>query len=201
MNVLTEGESHENHYSHTLKNELNTDSDELNLIEAAQTNPAAFDVLYQRYLTRIYRYLRTRLSNQEEAVDLTQEVFLQALDALPNYRFRGVPFAAWLFRIAYHAVADVYRHRRSDVSWDSLSDFPSINEQNPEALMLQQEKLLRLRELLAKLDPYKRELLALRFGAGLSTTEIAIVVNKKPETVKKQLTRTVQFLKEQYHER
>lgn len=74
-------------------------------------------------------------------------------------------------------------------------------EQDPEALVLQKETLFRIRELLAKLDPYKRELLVLRFGAGLSASEIAIVIGKRTATVKKQLTRTIQSLQEQYHER
>ena len=202
VNGLSEGETHGSLHKDVLKNKLSTESDEIKLIEAAQTDPAAFEILYQRNLARIYRYLRTRVGSEEEASDLTQQVFLQALDALPNYRFRGVPFAAWLFRIAYHLVTDVYRHRRNDVSWDSLPDiFQSTAEQDPEALVLQRENLFRIRELLAKLDPYKRELLVLRFSAGLSTSEIAIVVGKRAATVKKQLTRTIQSLQEQYHER
>ena len=202
VNGLPEGEPHRSHHNNALKNELSTESDEIKLIEAAQANPEAFEVLYQRNLARIYRYLRTRVGSEEEASDLTQQVFLQALDALPNYRSKGVPFAAWLFRIAYHLVTDVYRHHRNDVSWDSLPDiFQSTMEQDPEALVLQKENLIRVRELLAKLDPYKRELLALRFGAGLSASEIAMVIGKRTATVKKQLTRTIQTLQEQYHER
>lgn len=168
------------------------------LVEAAKANPAAFEPLYQRYKARIYRYLFLRVRREEDAADLTQQVFLKALSALPGYRTRGLPFAAWLFRIAYHTVSDTYRRKKSAVSWDVLADDEYlIAEVDLENHVLQQERLTHLRQLLDQLAPYKRELLALRFSAGLSATEIALVVGKSQAAVKKQLTRTIQGLKEQ----
>ncbi len=175
---------------------------EIALIEAAQANPAAFDILYQRYLTRVYSYLRARLDSDEDAADLTQQVFLQVLDALPGYQWRGIPFAAWLFQIARHAATDAYRRRRTNLSLDALPlTLVPPSEQDLEAMILRQENLARLKTLLAKLDPSKRELLALRFAAGLSAPQIAAIVGKSPAAVKKQLTRILQALKEHYHER
>lgn len=181
----------------------NAERDEKAMIEAAQADPAAFELLYRRYLARVYRYLRSRLANTEDAADMTQQVFLQALDALPGYRqHEEIPFAAWLFQIARHAVTDAYRSRRNAISWDSLSEvFLPALEQDPETIVLQEERLARLRMLLSKLDADKRELLALRFAAGLSSPQIALVVGKSPAAVKKQLTRILQTLKEQYHAR
>jgi RNA polymerase sigma-70 factor (ECF subfamily) len=72
-------------------------------IQAAQLDIAAFEPLYLRYRERIYGYLRTRLKSDEDATDLTQQVFLQAMHAPPRYKSRGVPFAVWLFRIARNA--------------------------------------------------------------------------------------------------
>ncbi|MDQ2713998.1 MAG: sigma-70 family RNA polymerase sigma factor [Chloroflexota bacterium] len=174
--------------------------DEATLIEAARANPAAFEGLYQRYVARVYRYLRTRVGQEEDAADLTQQVFLKALNALPSYQERGSPFAAWLFRIARHTLTDTYRQRRDDISWDILPDVMIIpgREQDPEEIILRQESLVRLRCLLEGVDGKKRELLALRFAAGLSTAEIALVVNKSQASVKKQLTRILSTLKEQY---
>ncbi|HEY7416489.1 MAG TPA: sigma factor, partial [Ktedonobacteraceae bacterium] len=90
-------------YSHTLTGGTGYTLDETDgeaaLIEAAKTNPAAFEPLYQRYKGRVYRYLFFRLRHEEDAADLTQQVFLKALSALPGYRIRNIPFAAWLFRI------------------------------------------------------------------------------------------------------
>jgi len=66
------------------------------LVERAKTNSAAFAVLYERYVTHVYHYLRTRARTDEDAKDLTQQVFLKAFAALPRYRARGIPFKAWL---------------------------------------------------------------------------------------------------------
>lgn len=89
------------------------EDDEPSLIQAARLDPKAFGLLYQRYLTSIYRYLRARTPNEQAAADLTQQVFLKALASLPKYRPRGLPFAAWLFRIARNTAIDRYRRSRS----------------------------------------------------------------------------------------
>jgi RNA polymerase sigma-70 factor (ECF subfamily) len=175
-------------------------TDEYALIEAAQKDPAAFGALYHRYLTRVYRYLRAHTTSDDDAADLTQQVFLRALDALPAYRSRGAPFGAWLFRIAHHAVIDAHRRQRSAVTWDTLPEsLQPASEADLESDLLHQEALARLRHLLDGLEPDKRELLALRFAAQLSATEIATVVGKSPQAVKKQLTRIIQTLKERYY--
>lgn len=168
------------------------------LVETAKANPAAFEPLYQRYKMRIYRYFFLRVRREEDAADLTQQVFLKALSALPGYQLRGIPFAAWLFRIAHYTAIDNYRQKKSAISWDTLAeDGQLIVGIDLENHILQQERLTHLRQLLDQIDPYKRELLALRFSAGLSTREIALVVGKSQAAIKKQLTRTLQRLKEQ----
>src|SRR5579871_5544010 len=122
--------------------------DESALVAAAQADPAAFDALYRRYLARVYRYLRAQVGSDEDAADLTQHVFLRALDALPRYRPRGAPFAAWLFRIARHAATDAYRRKRSTIAWDALPEtLQPAGEQDPEAQVLRLEALARLGEL------------------------------------------------------
>jgi RNA polymerase sigma-70 factor (ECF subfamily) len=184
-----------------MQQERGTEEDEAALIAAAQANPADFDVLYRRYLAPVYRYLRTHTSSADEAADLTQQVFLQALRALPRYRPRGSPFAAWLFQIARHVAADAYRRRRQTVSWDALPEaLQPLAEQEPEDTALRTEALARLAALLASLDSSKREVLALHFAAGLSVPDIARVVGKSPAAVSKQLSRTMQKLKESYHD-
>jgi RNA polymerase sigma-70 factor (ECF subfamily) len=176
--------------------------DEAALIVAAQANPADFYMLYRRYLAPVYRYVRTHVSSADEADDLTQQVFLQALKALPRYRPRGAPFAAWLFQIARHVATDAYRRRRQTVSWDALPEaLQPLAEQEPEAAALRLEAFAQLAALLASLDASKREVLALHFAAGLSVPDIARVVGKSPAAVSKQLSRTMQMLKEHYHER
>lgn len=171
------------------------------LVAAALDQREAFGELYDRYMPRVYRYLVTRSATQEEAADLTQHVFLKALDALPKYRRGRAPFAAWLFRIARNAATDAHRRRRSSVSLDGMpAAAPDVNGHGPEAAALKNEQLQQLRTLVARLDPGKRELLALRFAGGLSAREIAPLVGKREEAVKKQLTRILATLKEHYHD-
>jgi len=203
------------------------EADELTLIRAAQEYPPAFGPLYLRYRDRVHAYLRARVTTPEDAADLTQQVFLQALDALPRYRARGAPFAAWLFRIARNAAANQRRRHRETVPWEVAPEVsrPLVGEDpdklaargatvgpdlapraigagegDPAADVLRRDDLARLAALVDALEPAKREMLILRFVAGLSTPEIARVVGKGEAATKKQLWRTLQTLKEQYHE-
>lgn len=175
-------------------------AEEAHLVEAAQRDPTAFDALYQRYFDRTYRYVRMRVHSQEDAADLTQQVFLQALDSLPRYRAGVAPFAAWFFAIARHVLADRAiraRRRPAPLALEDASDL--VSDLEIEASVLQRESLERVSLLLATLDPAARELLALRFAGGLSAPEIAAVTGKRPAAIRKQLSRLLQTLKEQYH--
>src|SRR5579875_2591933 len=81
------------------------------LVRRAQADAVAFAPLYERYLPRVYRYLYARTHDPDDAADLTQTVFVRALAGLPAYRPRGLPFAAWLFRIARNVATDAHRRR------------------------------------------------------------------------------------------
>ncbi len=185
-----------------------TGSGESELVEAARQNPELFGELYRRYLPRIYRYLRVRTDNEEDAADLTQQVFVQALNALSTYQERGVPFAAWLFRIARNVAINTRQRRRATLNWDLLPNALNASARqtqgdepaDPEAVALKREALEQLGRLLAALDPTKLELLALRFAARLTVREIAQVVGKREAAVHKQLSRTLEALKVQFKE-
>ncbi|GER91957.1 RNA polymerase sigma factor [Dictyobacter vulcani] len=175
------------------------EGDEAQWIAAAQADPAAFEPLYLRYHLRIYHYLRTRINNDDDAADLTHQVFYQALKALPRYKQRQVPFIVWLYRIAHHAAVNVSTRTPHLASWDALPEtmYP-LTGRNVEEQVLHTEALEDLRLYLQQLDPSKRELLALRFGSGLTIPEIAAVVGKSQNAIKKQLSRIIKSLKEQY---
>lgn len=180
----------------------NATSDDAALVRAAREDPTAFGQLYDRYADRVYAYLRARTESEEDAADLMQHVFVQALDALPRYRGQGAAFAAWLFRIARNAATDFYRRRRRAVTWDLVPEaMQPIAEQDLEANILRREALGRLRELVAALDADTRELLVLRFTAGLTVADIAAVVGKSESATQKKLFRIIQSLKERYHDR
>lgn len=178
---------------------LDAENDEVDLVRAAQQRPGAFGTLYERHLDSVYFYLQLRVG-AAEAADLTQQVFLKAFTSLPRYRSRGVPFIAWLFRIARNLAFD--HHRSSNQFPGAL--LPDIalaaSDASPEEAALQVERLTYLRSLVRELDDEKRELLAMRFAGGLTSREIAAVVGKSEAAIKKQLTRIVRTLKENYRE-
>jgi RNA polymerase sigma-70 factor (ECF subfamily) len=180
----------------TLRADADDRSEEVALVRAAQADPAAFGALYQYYFNRVYWYLRARTPTAEDAGDLTQQVFLNALEALPRYRVRGLPFAAWLFRIARNSASNFGRRQRPTLSWEQLPTASTDTAPDPEELALHNDDLRHLGALLATLSPEKRDYLALRFAAGLTIPEIASVVGKREAAVRKQITRTLHTLKE-----
>lgn len=184
-----------------------SESAEANLIRAAQADPRAFAPIYLHYRDRVYAYLRTRTRGPEDAADLTQQVFLQALDALPGYRPRGVPFAAWLLRIARNVAINHHKRYRPAVAWDLLPEslhplahgHPAA-EDDPEAQAIRRDNAAWLHAILQNCDVSTREMLVLHFATGLTIAETAAVVGKSEAAVKKRLSRTVRTLKEHYHD-
>jgi RNA polymerase sigma-70 factor, ECF subfamily len=174
--------------------------DEGVLIRAAQQDPAGFAPLYERYRHRVYAYLRARTAGEEDAADLTQQVFLQALAAIPRYRIRATPFGVWLFRIARNVATDATRRRRGTVTWDSLPE--ALHPQGPdvEAEVEQREAVMYLQACLRELDAGSRDLLLLRFAARLTTEEIAAVTGTTTAATSKRLQRALHSLKERYHD-
>lgn len=174
--------------------------EETRLIRAAQADITAFDALYDRYLPRVYRYARAHSADAHDATDLTQLVFLRALEALPRYQPRGVPFAVWLFRIARHAVIDAHRRQRPSVSWETLPEAQSpVASESLDQALIRQEEQGRLRDAISRLTGEQRELLALSVAAGLSAPEIALALGIRPDAVRKRLSRVIANLKERYH--
>ena len=171
------------------------------LVRAAQQDPAAFAPLYRRYRHRVYAYLYTRLTDAEDAADVTQQVFLKALAALPRYRPRAVPFGVWLFRIARNAAADLRRRPRAAITWDTVPDDAQPRaDHDVEEEVVQREALARLHASLRTLDPETRDLLMLRFAARLTAAEIGAVTGKSTAATSKRRQRARQTLKEHDHE-
>jgi RNA polymerase sigma-70 factor (ECF subfamily) len=183
------------HSSVTLsRGAMQAPNDEAALVRAAARDQTAFAALYEQYVGRVYRFVRVRCGSSDEAADLTQQVFLKVAEALPRYRERGLPFAAWLFRITRNAAIDRARRHRPTVPWEALSDVLAPDE--VEGYILEREARAELASLIADLSPDERELLSLRFAAGLSSREIAAVVGASDSAVKKRLTRLINRMKE-----
>lgn len=171
--------------------------DETALIAAARHDVAAFALLYRRYVTPIYRYLFSRTGNEADAQDLTAQVFLEALEGLPRYRERG-SFAAWLFTIARRRATDQYR-RRSPLPLDDAPDFgdvpDSCNDNDPLSHVIEHEALDRLKDLIVQLDDDQRDLLRLRFAAGLTFGQIGIILGRSEAAVKMAVHRLLDQLR------
>lgn len=175
------------------------ETDEGALVVASRSDPAAFGELYVRYRAPVYRYLRSRTGNEDDAVDLTQQVFLRALERLPSYQARGLPFAAWLFRIARNSAIDFYRRSHRADPKDIVQEMSRMPElDDPEAVALRDESRGMVNIALAQLTHEQRELLALRFGGELTMREIARVVGRTEGSVKKRIARALEALRRQY---
>jgi RNA polymerase sigma factor (sigma-70 family) len=153
-----------------------------------------FGLLYDRYLTPVYRYIFSRIGNAADAEDLTAQTFLAALEALPRYRERGT-FPAWLFRIARSKLMDFFRRARTQVSLDEVEVPPSSDD--PLTCSIAADEVSRLRDMIATLSIDERELLCLRYVADLSFAEMAAVLHKREDAVKKSLYRLLARLNNQ----
>ncbi len=171
--------------------------DDSNLIElAAKGDAEAFGDLYDRYVRKIYNYIYYRTGNINEAEDLTSRVFQRAFRHIQNYNQRGVPFSAWLYRIAHNLVANWYRDRSrkkevtlgDHIESDSHFDFPeNALEKNEET-----EKLLRA---IRRLPSERQQLVILKFVEGLSNAEIGVIMRRSEGAIKSLYHRTLQSLR------
>ena len=175
--------------------------DEARLVaEVCEASPAvrsaAFAELYSRYSSRLYRYLRSCVTNDADAEDLTAQVFTAVLENLHRYREQG-GFAAWLFRIARNKTADYYRRQRLQVSLDEAERHPGSNPDPLDTVQLS-ESLEDLACLLRRLAPDQTELLRLRYAADLSFEEIGKLLGRNPAAVKMALHRLLQKLQAEW---
>ena len=146
---------------------------------------AAVGELYDRHYTRIFRYLWSRLRDQHLAEDLTSEVFTRMVRDLPKYRSRGVPFKAWLYRIAHNLAVD---HQRAASRHESVPLYHAegLNKDGLDLAADVERKLTveRVVAALETLDPTQQEVVVLRFLAGLSLREVAGALDKSVAAVK-----------------
>ncbi len=161
---------------------------------AVAGDPEAFGQLYDVHLEPIYRFIFFRVGDTSAAEDLTSQVFLKAWEKLAQYEVRGLPFGAWLFRIARNVVIDHYRARRETVSLEVLEVERVAVVEGVAGEVEMKVDVERLMVLLTKLTDEQREVLTLRFMGGLTTEEIAQVMDKQPGAVRALQMRGLQAL-------
>jgi RNA polymerase sigma-70 factor (ECF subfamily) len=158
--------------------------DELSLIRRAQQHDEmALTQIYEENFDRIYRYIVLKIGDRTEAEDMTQQVFLSVLKSISSYKFKGMPFTSWLYRIAHNQVVDFLRKksRRTLVPLDE--SMPSVGD-DPESAAVQRMEIERLAVAAKKLTPAQQEVVSLRFAAELSVAEVARVMGKSEGAVK-----------------
>ena len=172
-------------------------SDDNVLAQASQGDREAFGILYERYVDRIFNYIYYRIGNVHDAEDLTERVFYRALRHIGSYRNQGVPFSAWLFRIAHNLVANWHRDtsRRKEISLDDAYPGPS-SENHPEYELLALEDKEHLLMVIRKLPPERQQLLILKFVEHLSNAEIGQIMDKSEGAVKSLYHRTLLSIRE-----
>jgi len=157
---------------------------EESLVRRAQKrDQEAFAQLYEEHFDKIYRYLALRIGNEMEAEDMTQQVFLKALRSISSFRWKGVPFSAWLFRIAHNQAVDYLRKKtkRAAVPLDeSLAD----SDDTPQSAAERKLDAERLLSATSQLTEAQREVISLRFTSELSIAEVSRVMGKSQGAVK-----------------
>lgn len=168
------------------------------LIERARTDPEAFGILYERYVDRIYSYVYYRTGNHADAEDLTAKTFYRAMQHIRHYEERGLPFSAWLYRIAHNLVANWHRDRgkRQMISLDELHSL-TVGE-GPERAAEKRERTEMLLQVIRNLPPERQELLILKFVEHLSNAEIGKIMGRSEGAIKSLYHRTLLSLRELY---
>jgi len=151
--------------------------------EARDGDAWAFGLLFDHYHLPVYRYIASRVHRPSDAEDLTQLVFVKALEALPRYEARGIPFGGWLFRLARNTVIDHVRTRHEHADLDAARGQIG-RDAGPDEVTVARQELDEVAEALAELTDDQREALALRFFAGLSAREAAAVMGRQEGTIR-----------------
>ncbi len=171
--------------------------DDAEIIQDLEQNPDAFGELYEKYVDRIYNYIYHRVGNVHDAEDLTSRTFFRALSHIGSYRDVGLPFSAWLYRIAHNLLANWHRDRgrRPLIALEAVILPSEGRHQNPEAQALSEDDAQQLLQAMRRLDSQRQELLVLKFTEDLSNAEIGAIMGRTEGAVKSLYHRTLLALR------
>ena len=157
-----------------------SESEERLLIEAAQKDPGRFAELYEQHFHRVYAYIARRVSDRNEAQDLTAHVFQQALANLGKFKWRGAPFITWLYRIASNALSDQRKRQSRELSTDVLPNGESSSEVDVEEI----EQRALLFKAVDALPEDQRRVIIMRFAEEKSIRDIAAELERTEGAIK-----------------
>jgi len=172
---------------------LRKEADERLLVEAAQKDPACFAELYENNFERVYAYVVRRVGDRAETEDLTSEVFHHALANLRRFEWRGIPFAAWLFRIAANLISDRWQRRNREHMADEPGLIESAAAGNAE--FEEVERRATLFRLVDTLPAEQQRVVVLRFVEQKSIKEVAREIHKTEGAVKQLQFRAISSLR------
>ena len=160
--------------------------DEQSLVRRAQQqDKEAFAELYEAYFDKIYRYIVLKIGDRTEAEDMTQQVFLKALKSLPSYKWKDVPFSAWLYRIAHNQMVDHFRkssrQQSCELTEEITPDDPDDNPQHQTELKVDIQNLVKA---VRQLTKAQQEVIALRFSSDLPVAEVARLMGRSEGAIK-----------------
>lgn len=170
-----------------------TDAAERLAIEGAQKDPALFAKLYENNFERVYAFIARRVGDRHVTEDLTSEVFHQALANLSRFEWRGVPFAAWLYKIARNAIID--RAKRAEKEGEFPSSLDTTEEISPQHIEEEIENRARLFKLVDRLSDLQRRVIEMRFAEEKSIREIALEIGRSEGAVKQLQFRALENLR------
>lgn len=161
---------------------LNTTSIDL-INRAKQGERASIGQLYEEYNVQVYRYLYYLVGDVHTAEDLTSEVFIRMIRSLPNYHYQGISFQAWLFQIAHNLAVDYFRKDRKQLQVELEDNFHG-DDPDPDRAVEQNLTSAMLHQALEKLNSAQRDVIVLRFVAGMPIAQVAQALRKSEDTVK-----------------
>jgi RNA polymerase sigma-70 factor (ECF subfamily) len=170
------------------------DADDQTLAQLAKTDREAFGVLYERYVTAIYRYVYYRVGNVEDAEDLTARVFARALKHVHGYNDRGVPFSAWLYRNAHNVTANFHRgnSRHPSVPLDEVETNGAGEDVVDHDHRIDSEREReRLLSAIRMLPEERQHLVILKFVEQMQNEEIGQIMNRSEGAIKSLYHRTL----------
>lgn len=169
--------------------------EEKKLIEKAQKDPDSFAVLYDHHYTAIYSYCLRRVGNISIAEDICSESFLKAFKNLPYYKWKNIPFSAWLYRIASNEVKMFYRRKRYKPELLEELYIPLSTTSEDEKSDSLDEKIEKILFELRKLDLKYQEVVTLRYFQKLSIRDISAITGKKEGTIKSLISRGLEKIR------
>lgn len=176
---------------------------EKELVERAKKDPEAFSEIYEFYYPKIFGYILKRVVNVEVAKDITSETFFKCLKNIEKFKWRGISFSSWLFKIASNEIVNFYRKGKyRPISFEKISE--PLSSSNPSQEIIEAEEKLKmekdfliLHEKIKKLPNIYQEVIVLKYFEKKKIKEIAEILGKKEGTIKSLLHRAIEKLRKE----